>query len=221
MTVAVTVDSPASTGIPPPTSMAALAANRGSGIPRSRLLGDPQHRPERTARERGVLLGLGAGVLEGRGPGPLEQGRRVGHLERDAVEAEGVAGGPGERLDEVADPLAVADEEPHALVRGVADDPAALPVPAGRDAHAGGAPVGRRRRRGRPTARSAVVTRSVAAASAPATSAASHWTRASSTTTSGTALAAPVPMTSTWSDMRVTVAAGRPRGGQRVRPTCR
>ena len=62
------------------------------------------------------------------------------------------------------------------------------------------------------TACSAVVTRPVAAPSAPATSAASHWTRASSTTTSGTALAVPDPMTSTWSDMRVTV--GPPAGGR-------
>ena len=61
------------------------------------------------------------------------------------------------------------------------------------------------------TAWRAVVTRPVAAPRAPATSVASHWTRASSTTTSGTALAVPVPMTSTWSDMPVTV--GPPTAG--------
>ena len=141
VTEAVTVDSPASTGIPPPTSMAACAANRGRGMARSRSSVTRSTGPSGRPGERGELLGLGAGVLEGRGPGPLEQGRRVGHLERDVVEAEGVAGGPGERPDEVADALAVAHEEPHALVRGVADDRAALPVPPGRDAHAGRAAV--------------------------------------------------------------------------------
>ena len=121
--------------------MAALAANRGSGTARSRSSVTRSTGPSGTTGERGELLGLGPGVLEGRGAGALEQGSGVGHLERDVVEAEGVAGSPGECPDEVADALAVADEEAHALVRGVADDRAALAVPPGRDAHAGRAAV--------------------------------------------------------------------------------
>ena len=120
-----------------------LRGEPGHRHPAVGFLGDAQHRAERAAGERGVLLGLGAGVLEGGGAGPLEQRRRVGHVEGDVVEAERVAGRPGQGLDQLAHPVAVAHQQPQALVRGVADDPVALAVPAGGDPHAGGAPVGR------------------------------------------------------------------------------
>ena len=160
------------------------ARSAASGAAWSPVLGDPEGMAWVASGEVGVLLGDGTGVLEGRGPRPLQQARgpppRGVTLSRPKASPAAPATrerSPTRSRSSTSRRTSGArcSRRPRGP-RGPSGSTRPCPSCAGRAPPPWSA-----------AAWSAAVTRSAAAASAPATSGASHWTRTSVTTTSGTA----------------------------------